>query len=268
MLYATVNDGYRSGGVNAVVPCEQPLNPNIKHNCLLPNEIGFKPDRTRNYEVGLRSTFFDKRLTWNTSVYYIKWKDIRIEKQSTYNQGILVNGGRALSQGIETQFQAALPYRFSLIGNYSYNDAKMAALAPGLISDLNGRYDALRGDRLPDSPQHMGSLNLQYARSLPADYLLSADYGISAQSNIYSTIGLRGSGEKIPGYIEHETSVGLSKNGWHASLFAENLFNKYAFTGVDINASYLRSYSGIASRQYFHSVLRPRRIGAEIRVDF
>ena len=269
MMYATVSDGYRNGGINSVPPCVLPVDPTVQHVCALPNEQSFKPDRTRNYELGLRSTWFEKQLTFNGALYYIPWKDVRVSSVTQYGgENITINGSRALSKGVELQFQGQLPQHFSLMGTYTFNDAKLTERAPGVISDFNGTYDGGSGDRLPGSPRHMGRILLQYARALSGGYSLDAGYGINAISNSFSTIGLRGSGEKLPGYTLHEASVGLEKNRWHASLYAKNLFNKYAFTGVGHDTSYLTTINGFILRDYVHSVLRPREIGVELRMAF
>jgi outer membrane receptor protein involved in Fe transport len=269
MMYATVSDGYRNGGINSVPPCVLPVNSAVQHVCALPNEQSFKPDRTRNHELGLRSTWLDQRLTVNGALYYINWKDVRVSAVTQYGgENITSNGSRAVSKGVELQFQGRLSRHFSVMGSYTFDDAKLTARAPGVIGDFNGKYDGQAGDRLPGSPRHMGSLLLQYTRSLAGGYALDADYGISAISNSFSTIGLRGGGEKLPGYAVHDASVGFEKDSWHASLYAKNLFNKYVFTGVGRDTSYLTEINGFTLRDYVHSVLRPREIGIEVRKTF
>ena len=115
----------------------------------------------------------------------------------------------------------------------------------------------------------MGGLHLQYLRHLTSDYSLDASYGVTAQSNIYSKIGLRGFGEKTAGYAVHDASIGLSKKSkWSASFFVENLTNKYAYTGVDRDSSFQQTFSGFVTRQYLHSVMRPREIGVDFRVNY
>ena len=269
MMYATVSDGYRNGGINSVPPCVLPVDPSVQHVCALPNEQSFRPDRTRNHELGLRSTWFDKRLTLNGALYYINWKDVRVASTTQFGgESITVNGSRAVSKGVELQFQGQLPYHFSMMGTYTFNDAKLTERAPGIIGDFNGNYDGEAGDRLPGSPRHMGSILLQYARELPNGYALDANYGVNAISNSFSTIGLHGSGEKLPGYTVHEASIGLERDRWHAALYAKNLLNKYAFTGVGHDPSYLTSINGFVLRDYNHSLLRPREVGVELRVSF
>lgn len=265
MMYATVSDGYRNGGINSVPPCILPVDPQTQHVCALPDEQGFKPDQTRNHELGVHSTWLDRRLTLNAAVYYINWKDVRVTSTTQFgDENITINGSRAASKGLELQFQARLPAHLSLMGNYTFNDAKLTERAPGVV---NGE-DGLSGDRLPGSPRHMGSLLVQYEQALSGGYSLDASYGVSAISNSFSKLGLRANGEKLPGYAVHEISIGLTKDPWRASFYVENLFDKYAFTGVARDPSHLRAVNGFALRDYTHGVLRPRELGLELSMTF
>lgn len=270
MSYVNVSDGYREGNINVAPPC----GPTVTHNCLEPDQRVVKPDRTRNYELGLRSTWFDKRLTLNGAIYYTKWKDVKIPATNSFNAGYITNASSALSEGIETQFQAQLSAHLSLLGSYTYNEAHLTADAPRLLSDQNGTYDAKKGDRLPGSPRQMGSVNLRYSQNLPSDYALSVSYGIHAQSNLFSSVGLRASGEKLPGYATHFASLNLGKNNWDVTFFVENLLNKYAFTGMDVDRSEMGlivdngTPTGFIARNYYHSVLQPRLFGLEARMSF
>lgn len=269
MVYATLSEGYRNGGINPVPPCVLPINSINQFACALPHEQGFKPDRTLNHELGIHSEWLEKRLTFNGAVYYDNWNDVRVQGQTQIGQaGITVNGSKAVSKGVELQFHALLPHHFAVTGNYTYNDARLTERAPGLISDAYGRYDGEPGDRLPGSPLQMGSLLLEYSYALSGGYLLDADYGISANSNQFTKIGLRGSGEKVAGFATHAASIGVGKDKWRVTLFAENLTNKYAYTGTDSDISYVRIINGFTVRDYFHSVLRPREIGLEFSTHF
>src|SRR5579871_741606 len=196
MLYATVSDGYRAGVVNQDPVCGGA----VTHNCILPDQVVTKPDTTRNYELGLRSAWFDKRLTFNGDVYYIKWRDIRVSTVNQFGENYLTNGTGAVSSGVELQFQAQLPSRFQLLGTYTYTHAYMTEIAHHLISDFYGAVDAEPGDRLPGSPRNMGSLHLRRSWSFGGGYDLDASYGITAQSNVYTKIGNRLSGEQLGGY--------------------------------------------------------------------
>jgi iron complex outermembrane recepter protein len=269
MLYATVSEGYRRGGFNEVPPCVLPIDSAQQNVCALPQEQTYKPDETRNHEIGLRSTWFDKRLTVNGAVYYVKWRDVQVGTVTFYGkEGITGNGAEAESKGVELQFQAALSSNLALMGAYTYNEAVLSRDVPGLVIDAGGRYDAFDGDRLPGSPEQQGSLMLQYSLPLHSGYELRADYGITAMSDVYTKVGMRGKGERLPGYALHQASIGVTKDNWQATLYAENLFDKYAYTAAVADKSYPNDISGLVLRRYHHTVIRPRQVGLELSMRF
>jgi len=282
MMYVTVSEGYRRGGINAPPLCNPSLPPGSV--CVTAQEQTYLPDETRNHELGLRSTWFDQRLTANAALYYVKWRDVQVlTTTASGGQQITGNGAKATSQGVELQVQALLPAGFSLMASYAYNDAQLTEDVPGLVLDLtnSGRFDsfgnpikvtrlndAFDGDRLPGSPQHTGSLTLQYSRQLANGYGFDASYGIAANSDVITTVGKRGSGETLGGYALHSASVGIGKDRWRATLYADNLFDKYAYTSVTTDVSRVQVVNNFTVRRYEHSVLRPRQIGLELNVSF
>src|SRR5262249_15889278 len=134
MSYAEVSEGYPEANLNPGAPCGG----TIVRNCLDPDQRIVKPDRTRNYEVGVRSTWFDKRLTLNAALYYTRWKNVKIPAQNRFNLTYITNGSGALSEGIETQFQAQMTSHLSLLGSYTYNEAHLTDDAARLLRDEFG----------------------------------------------------------------------------------------------------------------------------------
>jgi iron complex outermembrane receptor protein len=279
--YFTVSEGYRIGNSNGVALCPDPL-PANQFPCATPGEFQFFPDSTVNYEVGLRSQWLERRLTVNAALYYIDWKDPQLAARTASGAlPITVNGAGAESQGIEINFDAQLTDRLRLWGNYAYVQAELSTLAPGLITTIpaGGGFkpqvsiDGEVGDRLPGSPEHQGSLNLRYEAPLGNEWQAGFTYGIAAVSDVLTTTGGKGDGEALAGYTIHYAAIDLSSDAWTFTLYADNLFDKYAETGVRGNAAYVQSVSDIDGnpvpvRYYFKEVLRPLEFGLRFRYDF
>jgi hypothetical protein len=140
-------------------------------------------------------------------------------------------------------------------------------------ADSNGTsIDAFKGDRLPGYPEHMGSLDVKYFQNLSSRMSLDVLYQMTSNSDIYSRVGLRNNGESLPGFTVHNLSLALSGDRWTATLYSQNITNKFAVTGTRQDASYIRKVpddpAGFDVRRYFHNVLRPRTIGVDIRWKF
>jgi iron complex outermembrane receptor protein len=265
MVYFTLSEGYRIGGVNSVPPCPDPIPPG-QNVCALPNEVLIKPDTTLNYEIGARTTWLNNRLVVNGAVFYVEWDDIQ-SFSTTVNGGIpiTVNGAEARTVGVELAAQARLNENWSLQASYSFTSAELTAFAPDLV---DGSDDGRDGDRLPGSPKHQGSLRVNYTQPVFNNLTMDLSYGFTAQSNVYTKVGLRNDGEALDGFVIHNASATLSGEQWEASLYLHNLTDEFAVTAVRQNRTFIRDVGGFRMRRYFENVIRPMEFGATIRYHF
>ena len=268
MAYATYSKGYRIGGVNRVVPCIQPL-PAGQNLCALPNELTFGPDKVKNLELGIRAQLFDRRLSTSVSVFQVKWDGIQLSSQTVNGAiGITANGGKAKSQGVDFSFNARVTDEFTIRGNYSYLDAKLTEDVPGLLSTATGDADLFSGDRLPGSAKNSGAASAVYTLPM-GENDLRLNWTATYTGGILTRPGARGGGERLPSYVMHRASATYSTDMWDISLFANNIFDKYALTGVSNDLTRRGQINdGIIYRGYARSVAQPRTIGLEGRVKF
>lgn len=269
LAYFTYSTGYRVGGVNRVVPCIQPL-PAGQNLCALPNELVYGPDRTRNKEVGLRASLFDKKLQFTVDGYEINWTGVQVPSQTVNGAiGITVNGADAVSRGFDIQTTVRPVRNLSLTGTYSYVDAHLTQDVAGLVVSQGVRFDAFSGDRLPGSTQNSGSLQINYSYPLGNGRRVEANWATIYRGDIYSRVGLRGNGERIPGYVTHSGSLNYVTDQYEFGLFADNIFDKYAITAISNDiSSYNQVRTDVVERYYSRGVLTPRRVGVEFRLHY
>ena len=273
LAYFTFSKGYRLGGENQVAPCPPVLDPTKQNLCALPNEISYGPDTTYNKEIGVRYSLFGGKLRGSLAAYSIAWNGIQLASVTQNGAiGITVNGGKAVSKGFELTFVAKPAAGLTISGNYSYNDAHLTQDVTNLIHYGNGGYfqiNALAGDRLPGSAKNSGSLGVDYAVPVGINML---NFAMSAAYNgdIYTRPGNQGFGQVLPAYVTSRGSIGykFADQGFEVKLYADNIFNKYAVTGVGNNLSSRIIDNGFASRFYTQSVLTPRRAGIELSKTF
>jgi outer membrane receptor protein involved in Fe transport len=279
MLYATYSKGYRIGGPNSVAPCPPVLNPPPAQNvCALPNELQYGPDTTKNAEIGIRTQFFDRKLTFNFNVFQIKWDGIQVDS-ATLNGivGITVNGGKAKSEGFETSFQLRPLPGLSIQGTYSYVDARLTEDVPNVIAvnDPAGTYpsnpiqlDAFSGDRLPGSAKNSGSLGVTYAHPV-RDGSIVANWTATYRGNVVTRLGWdRAFGDKLPGYVLHRAALNYETDKYSIGLFANNIFDKYAVASVANDRSRVGLNDGVVLRYYKQTVINPRTFGIEARLKY
>ena len=82
------------------------------------------------------------------------------------------------------------------------------------------------------------------------------------------------SGETLDSFTLHNASVAWIHDSWRVSLYAENVFDEYAETGVRGDTSWLYSVgdpsfgTDFTLRRYYHNVVRPRQVGLSFVYDF
>jgi len=121
---------------------------------------------------------------------------------------------------------------------------------------------------LPGTPENQATLSVNYQRPIMGDKILDVNYGLTSISDVITKVGNRGSGETLGGYTVHNASVAVSTDIWAATLYADNMFDKYAVTGVRTDTDFIDSIGGFTLRRYYHNTLRPRTIGVDFRYSF
>ncbi len=275
MGYVTISEGFRIGGSNGIAACTtDDLTSGAQALCALPNEVQYFPDTTTNYEVGVRSQWLDRRLTFNGALYYIDWKDPQLAAITDNGAlPIITNGDGARSKGIELSLDARVTPRMTVGLSYSHTSAELSAVAPAVLHDFQppgfastGTIDGQPGDRLPGSPQDQGTITFGYNLPLSAGRNIGFNYGVSAIGDVITTIGERAGGQRLGGYALHTASAILHGGHWTAGLYAQNLLNKFAITGVRSRQAFVQTVTDIDGnpvhvRSYAEEMLRPREIG-------
>jgi outer membrane receptor protein involved in Fe transport len=269
--YFTFSQGYRVGGPNFVPACNLPFDPTQQNVCGLPNEVAFKPDTTDNYEIGMKTTWLDNRLTVNADVFLVTWDDVQTET-ITVNGALPITGNASTAQthGLEMMLRAQITDNLSVYGSYAYTKAELTADAIGAVGTRFGTVDAFDGDRLPGSPENQGAFNVNYTHQFLWGTTLDLDYGFTSISNVFTKIGNRGSGETLSGFTLHNAAATMATDVWSATLYVDNLTDKFASTGVRADTDFIDTIgpNDFTLRRYYHNIIQPRTAGLDVRYNF
>jgi outer membrane receptor protein involved in Fe transport len=266
-FYLTISEGYRNGrsnGLNDCIPGEE------QNVCATEDEQRVDADTTINYEVGAKTEWLDGAVILNGSLFLVDWDDIRVTTiTATGLQPIDTNGSKAQSKGIELSGNWQVDDNWSFSGSYAYTSAELTEDAPGLIGGRFGAVDGQDGDRLPGTPENQLSLYMNYSSVTNTGVTIDAVYGFTTISDVLTKVGGRNGGESLPGFTVHNASIGVSQDNWTATLFADNLFDKYAATGVRRDRDYIGvSPNGVTLRSYYQNIIQPRTVGLDVRYRF
>lgn len=269
MGYVTVSEGFRIGGSNGLVSCPDPIVEDQQTGCGKPDELLYEADTTTNYELGFKSTWFRSQLHFNAALFNVDWDDAQITGATDIGQlTYLSNAGSANAKGIEISTRAILSDSFSVYATYAYTKAELTSDAPFLFN-ADGTDGAEDGDRLPGSPENQFSMGVNYQTDVFNDKTLDINYGLTAQSDVLSRVGLRDNGETLLGYSLSNISAKLTADAWSTTLYVDNLFNKYAVTSVRRSDADITSANGAdIQRNYGHYINRPLTVGVKFNYKF
>jgi iron complex outermembrane receptor protein len=223
MVYASVSTGFKGGGTNP-----RPF--------FASQAIGFNPEVLTNYEVGLKTDLFDRKLRFDVDAFYGKLKNAQIGTSicpdGSTPCAALINGGNAREWGVEAEFLARPVDGFSIDGSASYLNFKYTSLAPGTTITLDEPFAG--------SPKWKWTLGAQYEADLGSAGSLTPRIDATYQDKVYTGFTY----QNVPQYIGAYTLVN-ARLTWQnpdkdlsVSLEGTNLTNKYYYvTLFDLRAA-------------------------------
>ncbi len=207
MAYGRLASGYRAGGPNPTclvftAPCH------------------FSPDKTRNYEVGLKGDFLSGALSIDGSVYYIDWKGIQLGVlDPVSNSFYFANASRARSQGVELSFESRPTRGLKLAAWGAWNDAELTEGFPPTSASYG-----VSGDRLPNSSRFSGHVSIEQEWPLSANMtgLLGASLSyVGKRTGTFQSSPLR---QSYPSYTQTNVNAELRYgSSWTIDAFITNL---------------------------------------------
>lgn len=228
-LYGTVSQGWYRGGFNTSA-------------VIVIGERAFKPEQLTNYELGIKSYWFDRRLLVNAALFYMDYTDLQ-RTQSFIIAGSPVstttNAASTTVKGFELELQARPIEGLSLTARYGYQDAKYDSYpnAPTFTATGPQVLD-LSGTDLPFAPRHSASFIGRYEWSVASGFRawIGGDVGYKSRYQLNS-----GPVSLVPFFVvEPSTLVNLNigvetEDGrWSLGLYARNITDERYKTGLDI----------------------------------
>jgi len=241
LLYAQYSEGFRPGFGNRPLP---PL-------CGASNDLQVQPDKIRNYEIGAKTDWLERRLTVNAAAYRINWADIQQGIELPCGFGLITNFGNAVVKGAELEISGKLTQRITagLSGTY---------LKATLQQDLPA-VGAVAGDQIQSVPNWQYGLYAETTFPLldENDGFARMDYQYTGSS--FSNYGRLSDGTRDPSAEVQVTRLlnlrtGLRLKNWEFALSGQNLINNVVRQGLDPNAYITFSIPG----RPLYVVNRPR----------
>lgn len=229
LAYATWSRGNKSGGLN-LTNLPAGIDPDVA------------PEKVDSYEIGIKSQWFDRRVTLNLAGYWTEIGDyqtaITEQVPNTVNvRQYIANIPGVRSRGVEGDLSFAPSDRASFYASVAYADTTYSDYpnAPQAPERLNqGGIQDLTGEQLPGVPKFTYTLGGDVSAPLGAlggrdlsvyahgDYSHRSTFNTSSSNSIYADVPAYGIANARIGFRTDDGLLDLS-------LWARNLFDKDYF---------------------------------------
>jgi outer membrane receptor protein involved in Fe transport len=250
MVYGLAADGMRPGGANQLIN-------------LPVNLTTYQADSLWNYELGIKSNWFDRKLYLTADVYQINWHNMQVSAITLDGTSeFITNAGAARMRGLEWEMLYRPVPGLDLTANFNYIDAVLTKDQASNSYEEQGVLGQA-GDRVPNTPKYTGAVAADYrwplSPGLGGMVRLDANYVGSSYSTFRPNDPTR---TRMGNYTLVDSRLGVEDaNGrWSAYLYVKNMFNQLAFISTG-----LQTYYAPFGEAY---TAPPRTVGIDVKYNF
>lgn len=221
-LYAKYTNAFKAGGFNG-----------LEHTGAAA-ALSFGPEYVDGYEAGIKSQWFNRRLTLNVAVFRNDFRDLQVSASQTFGVGVanvIGNAGGARAQGIEVDTRWRITNELTTGLSLTLLDSKFTEYlgASGSALDVQqGRpFVDLSGTRTRYAPKYSGNYTLDYLAPITSGLKLHLN------GNAFFTGGYNFSSNNDPflaedAFVRLGAIIGVTDidERWEVSLVGKNLTNK------------------------------------------
>jgi iron complex outermembrane receptor protein len=242
MAYMRLASGYRPGGISALL--NRP----------------FQPDKTTDYEIGLKASTWGGKLAFDASAYYIDWKNIQLALANAEGVAFTGNASAAKSEGVELAARARPLRGLNLSGWVDFNEAVLTQGFPQFGPGLNSGSAAygVAGDPLPWASRFSAYLSADQAFTVSENLTGSVGADVSYQGKRLDVFTGTLQRQDLSPYAKVDAHAALEWSSWRVSVYVNNLTNRYVLTSGGL---------GNTPPTVFN-FLQPRTVGVSISRSF
>lgn len=204
MVYATVAQGYLSGGyISGTVSSD--------------DGFMYKPEYSWNYELGVKSSWLDKKLLVNLTTFFIDMQDKQVMSYSpALNSWAILNASTAYSQGLELEVRVRPVQGLDLFGGLGYTEARVQDWTAQEAGGGTYTYDGLA---LPNVPKFTGNAGVAYYHETGLFGRLDMNFQTESYSDAKNAV-------KNDKFAVYNARLGYDKDGIGVTLWCKNLFDE------------------------------------------
>jgi iron complex outermembrane recepter protein len=213
MTYLTYSEGATTGGIN---------NPPLALTGLQPYE--FQPQKVKNYEFGVRSDLFGRRLRLNASVFYDDFQNIQVSEEIYAGIGV-TNNAEGRIKGVEVEGIWNVLDNLTLNYGAALLDTEYTGLGTTLLLEL--------GTPFAFAPDYSVDFGAEYRFTLGNRGSLAVRGDYTAQGATVNVVDRFNQGP-IPAthLVSARATYTPTEGNWNIALSGTNLTNDFYWTNI------------------------------------
>jgi len=269
LVYGLYSQGFRLGGRN---------NPKAVRVNFVP--ANYEPDQLNNYELGMKTEWFDNRLQINATLFHMVWDDIQLTLGSA-DGGLWWltgsdNGGGGENTGVEMDVQWQATNNLKLSGNLYVGDPEYTAD----YVTLEGVTEMHAGTRMPDSAKEKYTIAVDYTFRDVIGGDLWLRWDTYYQGPMFSALWRAdeanpaneyyepGNKEDVDSFTKSNFQIGYDRETWNARLMVRNVTNERANTFTGSGTGYYGDFWGHTGFGDSNNLARPRTVSLKFTKHF
>ena len=219
-------------------------------------DLVVRPERTKNIELGWKSTWLNKRIRFNAAAFFTRYDNLQIFQFDPFAQQVTINARRTKIRGFEAELFVRPVDGLTFDASYGYTHSRVRSF------DDTNRYV---GNTPPNTPSYTLNLGAELNRTVPlpgspelrarVDWRRVGKFYWQLDNNLYT-----------PAHDSTDLRVGLNWPNVEVAFWARNLFNqRWAVGGIERTLSPL--ILGTLNADNF-TVNKPRQLGVDLKFQF
>ncbi len=271
-VYALYSIGNNPGGFNTSIFVGLPGSGTTPADRTIPEETLY------NYEIGLKSEFFDGMASIDLAVYHMDWKN-QVQSvtnlqpgSTTASYAILSGAGNSKVDGIGISLNASPIEGLTLNSNISYNRSIYTRYCSNTLFSLLGLASPgqlgcviINGNRMETVPPWMGSLNVGYTRPLMGDWNWKFYGSFQYQDGQFESNMNLASSE--PMYLWN-FSIGIVRDNFNFDLYCTNCSQEETPYRFSVTGDARFGPNGTLNASVTATPRRPRQFGFKTGYKF
>jgi outer membrane receptor protein involved in Fe transport len=216
MVYGTYSTGFRPGGPNR-----------------LPTVGPYGADTLTNFEGGWKTSWFDKRLTFNGAAFYERWKGVQLSVSGQNGITSIVNVGEAVVKGVEGELHYQPLKGLDLTASGTYVNARTTTefcdLSQVTQQVTNSCSDptAPTGTPLPVTPRMKGNLTARYTWDVGGyEAFVQGDTIHQSSARSYLETQYEQAAGELPQFTTFDFATGFGIDNWKVQAYINNAFDE------------------------------------------